>query len=317
MSVQPEVEEAALIPLVVIVGPTAVGKTAAAVALGEQVGAEIVSADSRQVYRGMDIGTAKPSAEERAQVVHHLIDIAEPDETGGLAQFMRLAHAAIVEIAARGRVPFLVGGTGQYVRALLQGWQIPEVPPDPELRSALEQESREEPSRLWERLMELDSGAADFVDRRNLRRVIRALEVCLKTGRPFSEQRCHVPPPYRVLQIGLTLERAALYARADVRVDAMLAAGLRDEVAALLAAGYDWSLPSLSGLGYLQFRPYFSGEATLEEVGTRIKLATHDFIRRQYAWFHLNDPAIHWLDAAHLDTAQLLSLLRSGGFLGS
>ncbi len=317
MSVQLEVEETSLIPLVVIVGPTAVGKTAAAVALGEQGGAEIVSADSRQVYRRMDIGTAKPSAAEQARVPHHLIDIAEPDETVGLAQFLRLAHTAIAGIAARGRIPFLVGGTGQYVRALLQGWQVPEVPPDPELRAALEQEGREEPDALWSRLMGLDPGAAEFVDRRNVRRVIRALEVCMKTGRSFSEQRRHLPPPYRVLQIGLTLEREALYARADARVDVMLAAGLCDEVAALLAAGYDWSLPSMSGLGYLQFKPYFAGEAALEEVGARIKLDTHDFIRRQYAWFHLDDPAIHWLNAAHLDLTELLALLRSNGFLDS
>ena len=286
-----------LIPLVAIVGPTAVGKTRLAVALGPQLHAEVISVDSRQFYRGMDIGTAKPTPEERTQLPHHLIDIADPDETVGLAQFLRLARAAIEDIAGRGKLPFLVGGTGQYMRALLQGWQVPEVSPDPELRADLEQQAASAPAVLWARLMALDPDAADFIDRRNLRRVIRALEVCLKTGQPFSEQRRRVPPPYRVLQLGLTLERESLYARADARVEAMLAAGLPDEVERLRAAGYGWELPSMSGLGYIQFRPYFAGQATLDEVAARIKLDTHDFIRRQYTWFRLADPHIHWLAA--------------------
>lgn len=286
-----------LIPLVAISGPTAVGKTRLALALGPQVNAEVISVDSRQFYRGMDIGTAKPTPEERAQLPQHLIDIADPDETVGLAQFLRLARAAIEDIAARGRLPFLVGGTGQYMRALLQGWQVPEVSPDPGLRADLERQAASDPAALWAQLLALDPDAADFIDRRNLRRVIRALEVCLKTGRPFSEQRRRVPPPYRVLQLGLTLERESLYARADARVAAMLAAGLPDEVERLRALGYGWELPAMSGLGYIQFRPYFAGQATLDEIAARIKLDTHDFIRRQYTWFRLTDPQIHWLEA--------------------
>lgn len=285
-----------MIPLVAVVGPTAVGKTALAVALGPRVNAEVVSADSRQLYRHMDIGTAKPTPQERAAVPHHLLDVADPDATVSLAQYLRLARAAIADIAARGQVPFLVGGTGQYVRALLQGWQTPEVPPDPELRAALEQQAAIDPEAAWARLLRLDPDVAAFIDPRNVRRVVRALEVTLKSGRPFSEQRRAVAPSYRVLQLGLTLEREALYARADARVTAMLEAGLRDELAALLAAGYDWTLPALSGLGYGQFRPYFEGNATVDEVAERIRLDTHDFIRRQYAWFSLKDPAIHWLD---------------------
>ncbi len=286
-----------LIPLVAIIGPTAVGKTRLALALGPQVNAEVISVDSRQSYRGMDIGTAKPTPEERAHLPHHLIDIADPDETVGLAQFLRLARAAIEDIVARGRLPFLVGGTGQYMRALLQGWQVPEVSPDPGLRADLERQAASDPAALWAQLLSLDPDAADFIDRRNLRRVIRALEVCLKTGRPFSEQRRRVPPPYRVLQLGLTLERESLYARADARVEAMLAAGLPDEVERLRALGYGWELPAMSGLGYIQFRPYFAGQATLDEIAARIKLDTHDFIRRQYTWFRLTDPQIHWLEA--------------------
>ncbi|MBN2004540.1 MAG: tRNA (adenosine(37)-N6)-dimethylallyltransferase MiaA [Anaerolineae bacterium] len=284
-------ETATDIPLVAIVGPTAVGKTALAATLAESVPVEVVSADSRQCYRWMDIGTAKPLA-ERKQVQHHLIDIADPDETVGLAQFLQLAQAAIANIAARRKLPLLVGGTGQYVRGLLQGWQVPEVPPDPALRAMLEQQSGEA---LWAQLLAQDPAAGDFIDPRNLRRVIRALEVIHATGRPFSEQRRHIPPPYRVLQIGLTLERSALYARADARVEAMMATGLPVEVENLLARGYGWELPSMSGLGYGQFRPFFAGQATLAEVAERIKLDTHDFIRRQYAWFRPNAPDIHWL----------------------
>ncbi|HOU11786.1 MAG TPA: tRNA (adenosine(37)-N6)-dimethylallyltransferase MiaA [Anaerolineae bacterium] len=293
----------ALIPVIAIVGPTAVGKTALALTLGEMLAAEIVSADSRQFYRWMDIGTAKPTAAERARVVHHLIDIADPDETVGLAQFLRLARAAIADVAQRGRIPLLVGGTGQYVRALLEGWQTPEVAPDPALRATLEAQAAADPAELWARLSALDPEASAFIDPRNVRRIIRALEVCLKTGQPFSQQRRHVPPPYYTLQLGLTMERAALYARADTRVEAMMAAGLPTEVEGLLQRGYDWRLPAMSGLGYGQFRPYFAGEATLAEVSERIKLDTHAFIRRQYAWFHPQALNIHWLDPAASDDA--------------
>jgi len=297
-------ETETLIPVVAIVGPTAIGKTALALALGETVPAEVISADSRQFYRRMDIGTAKPTPSERAQMPHHLIDIADPDETVGLARFLRLARNAVDEVAARGRIPFVVGGTGQYVYALLEGWQTPEVPPDPALRAELEAQAATNPAALWARLIALDPEAATFIDPRNLRRVIRALEVCLKTGQPFSAQRRRIPPPYRALHIGLTMERTALYARADARVDAMMAAGLPDEVMALRERGYDWHLPALSSLGYSQFRPYFAGEVTLEDVTERIKLDTHAFIRRQYAWFRSRATDIHWLDSGQDATVQ-------------
>ncbi len=298
------------IPLIAIVGPTAVGKTAAALEVGTRYEAEVISADSRQLYRYMDIGTAKPTPQERARLPHHLVDVADPDETVGLARFVRLARAAIVDVHARGKLPLLVGGSGQYVRAVLEGWQIPDVPPDPALRAEFRARAAADPDALWAQLMALDPQAADFVDRRNVRRVIRALEVCLKTGRPFSVQRRRVPPPYRVLQVGLTMARAALYARADARVDRMMEAGLLQEVTWLLEHGYDWTLPAMSGLGYIQFRPYFEGRATLAEVVARIKLATHAFIRRQYTWFRPSDPAIHWLEAAEA-SARLPALVAS------
>lgn len=285
--------------LLVLVGPTAVGKTALSLHLAERLGGEVVSADSRLFYRGMDIGTAKPTPQERARVPHHLLDIAAPDETVGLAEFQEQAYAAIDSIHARARLPLLVGGSGQYVRAVVEGWRIPRVPPDPALRAELEaQAEREGAAALHARLSRLDPVAAQRIDFRNVRRVIRALEVCLITGQPISEQQGKQKPPYRVLQIGLTMERDALYARADRRVEAMMAAGLEDEVRRLVEAEYGWELPAMSGLGYGQFKPYFEGQATLEEVAAEIKRATRRFIRHQYNWYSPNNPAIRWFDVA-------------------
>ncbi|MCP4543257.1 MAG: tRNA (adenosine(37)-N6)-dimethylallyltransferase MiaA [Chloroflexi bacterium] len=284
-------------PLLVIIGPTAVGKTALSLHLAEALNGEVISADSRLFYRGMDIGTAKPTTEEQSGVPHHLINIANPDETVGLADFQERAYAIIADIHIRDKLPLLVGGTGQYVRALVEGWRIPRVPPDPTLRAKLEvQAEREGPGTLHARLIQLDPVAAQRIDPRNLRRVIRALEVCLITGLPISEQQGKQPPPYRILQIGLTMERATLYDRADLRVDAMMDAGLEDEVRRLVEAGYGWNLPAMSGLGYIQFRPYFEGQVTLEDIVIEIKSATHRFVRRQYNWFRLKDPHIRWFD---------------------
>ena len=290
-------QQHSLPPLIAVVGPTAIGKTALGIHLARAFDGEIISADSRQFYRRMNIGTAKPAREELAQAPHHLIDIADPDETVGLAQFLRLARQTLQEITARGRLPLVVGGTGQYVRALLEGWQVPEVPPDPELRARLGREAEKDPDAVWQRLLALDPAVVDFIDPRNVRRVVRALEVSLMTGQPFSALRRRTPPPYNILRIGLTMDREALYVRADARVDAMVATGLLDEVKDLLACGYGWELPALSGLGYAQFRPFFAGQASLDEVVERIKFDTHDFIRRQYTWFRLNDPAIRWYQA--------------------
>jgi tRNA dimethylallyltransferase len=286
-------------PLIVIVGPTAVGKTALSLSLAERLDGEIVSADSRLFYRGMDVGTAKPTAEERSRVPHHLIDIADPDDTVGLTRFRRLATAAIAGIHGRRRLPFLVGGTGQYVRAVVEGWSPPVVPPDPALRAELEEQAkREGPQALHARLHALDAEAAARIDPRNVRRTIRALEVCLTTGRPFSAQRSRIPPPYRTRQVGLTMDRAALYARADARLEVMMKTGLLEEVRRLVEAGYGWDLPAMSGLGYAQFRPYLEGTATLEEAVAEIKRATRRFIRRQYNWFRLSDPRIRWFEPA-------------------
>jgi tRNA dimethylallyltransferase len=298
--------------LLTIVGPTAVGKTALSLHLAQALDGEIVSADSRLFYRGMDVGTAKPTAEERARADHHLIDIADPDETVGLAEFQEQAYAATDAVHARGRLPLLVGGTGQYVRAVVQGWCVPRVSPDPDLRAELEAQAEQKGhAALHARLAQLDPAAAAKIDPRNVRRVIRALEVCLITGQPISEQQGKQPPPYHIKQIGLTMEREALYARADERIEAMMVAGLEDEVRRLVEAGYGWELPAMSGLGYVQFKPYFTGEATLEEVVEEIKRATRRFIRHQYNWFRPSDPAIQWFDAVETPLVEIESAIKT------
>ena len=242
--------------LVVIVGPTAVGKTARAIDLAQRFEGEIVSADSRQIYRGMDIGTAKPTREEQSLARHHLIDIVAPDESYTLAQFQADAYAAIDDILARGKLPLLVGGTGLYVRAVVEGLRIPHVAPNEELRAQL---AAQDSFALYDRLRELDPDAAARIDPRNVRRTIRALEVCLTTGKRFSELGHASPPPYRITQIGLTTKRPELYARIDARVDRMMEQGLTAEVKALVRQGYSWNLPSMSGLGYREIGAYLRG----------------------------------------------------------
>jgi tRNA dimethylallyltransferase len=272
-----------------------VGKTALALQLAERLDAEIVSADSRYLYLGMDIGTAKPTREERARVPHHLVDVTTPDKAWSLAQVQAAATGAIGDIHARGKLPLMVGGTGQYIRAITEGWQAPGGEPSPELRAELEaQLQREGLASLVKRLAAVDPASAAVVDVRNPRRVIRALEVALTTGQSFVAQRRKSPPPYHITTIGLALPRAELYARIDARVEAMLAAGLVDEVRALAARGYGWDLPAMSALGYRQIGAYLRGECDLAEAVRRIKRDTRAFVRRQANWFKLTDPTIHW-----------------------
>jgi tRNA dimethylallyltransferase len=297
--------------LVVIVGPTGVGKTAVAIEVAEAAGGEIVSADSRQVYRGMDIGTAKPMPEERRRVAHHLIDVVNPDEPFTLAEYQRLAYAAIDDIAARGKLPLLVGGTGLYVRTVTEGLAIPHVPPNPELRARLRREAEEIGAvSLHARLQRVDPIAASRIDPRNVRRVIRALEVYEATGAPISHWQRTQPPSYHLLRIGLTMERAELYRRIDARIDAMMAAGLVDEVRGLVARGYSYDLPSMSGLGYQQIGEYLRGEVDLAEAVRRIKSHTRRFVRHQYTWFRLDDMSIRWFEATPSVVEQVLDTVR-------
>ncbi|MFN2151368.1 MAG: tRNA (adenosine(37)-N6)-dimethylallyltransferase MiaA [Anaerolineales bacterium] len=287
--------------LLVIVGPTAVGKTDLSLSIAKKFDGEIISADSRLFYKGLDIGTAKPSIAERSAVPHHLINICKPDQTLTLGQYQRLAYRAIDDISERGHLPLLVGGTGQYIMAVVEGWGIPEIAPHPALRRQLEKLGPEELAR-W--LYEIDPLAAARIDPRNMRRVVRALEVALVSGRPISELQEKTPPPYNVHIIGLHRDRESLYERIDNRVDAMISAGLVQEVAGLREQGYRAQLPSMSGLGYRQILTYLRGEMSLDEAVDRIKFETHRFARQQSTWFRQDDPRITWFDLQEDDRGQ-------------
>jgi tRNA dimethylallyltransferase len=199
------------LPLIVILGPTAVGKTDLAIEIAQAIQGEIISADSRQIYRYMDIGTAKPTTQQQKAAPHHLLDVVDPDENLALAQYQKMAYQTIADTHQRGHTPMLVGGTGQYITAVVEGWTIPEVPPNEELRAELETYASEQgAAALHERLRQLDPAAADNIDYRNIRRVVRALEVGIESGQPISELQRKRPPPYRTLTYGLTLEREPL-----------------------------------------------------------------------------------------------------------
>ena len=283
-------------PLITLLGPTAAGKTSLSLELAERFDGEIVSADSRLVYRGMDIGTAKPTAAEQARVPHHLLDVTTPDRPLTLAQYQRLAYTAIDDIHRRGRVPFLVGGSALYLRSVTEGLRIPEVPPNPALRAELEAfVAAEGHEALHRRLAELDPVGAGQIDGRNVRRVVRALEIVLETGQPKSELEGADPPPYGILTIGLEVEREILHARIVERVRQMLDAGLADETARLLAAGYAANLPALSSLGYREMGQHLRGELTLDEAVERIGIETNRFVRHQSTWFRRMD-WVQWFD---------------------
>lgn len=289
MSTQPPVSPVTTLPpLVVIVGPTAVGKTQLAIELAEASNGEIVNADSRLFYRGMDIGTAKPSPEERSRVPHHLVDILGPNDPVSLAVFQDLAYAAIDNILARGKVPFLVGGTPQYVNAVVEGWQIPRVEPDPALRARLQQEADAHGiDPLLERLRVVDPDAAGR-NAGNLRRIIRALEVWEKTGRPISEQQRKGPPRYDALEIGLWRPREELRQRIAVRAMEQVRDGLFDEIRDLIAAGADPGRPAFSSIGYRQAMPHIRGGTTAEEAIERIRFDSARLVRHQETWWRKN-----------------------------
>jgi tRNA dimethylallyltransferase len=293
------------LPLIILVGPTAVGKTELAIQLSERFSGEIVSADSRLFYRGMDIGTAKPTPEEQARIPHHLIDIANLDETLSLAVFQAKAHETIAAIHKRGKLPFLVGGTGQYIRAVTEGWTPPEVVPDDRLRDELGRlalshmegmDDEKGVSWLHAKLAMLDPDAASKIDARNVRRTIRALEVILTTGRKFSEQRSQSESPYHLITIGLTRPRSELYERVDQRIEAMFANGFVDEVKGLLGKGYSPTLPSMSAIGYRECVRAVKGELTEEQAKAEMRRATRIFVRRQANWFKESDPHIKWFN---------------------
>jgi tRNA dimethylallyltransferase len=285
-------------PLIFLVGPTATGKSALALCVAPALGGEIISADSRLLYRGMDIGTAKPSPAERALVPHHLIDVTDPAHPWSLSDYLASARQLFREITARKRLPLLVGGTGQYIRALHEGWRMPSAIPNGALREELEERAKKEGGdSLFAELIALDPEAALFIDPRNIRRVIRALEVVRSTGQPFSAQRAKDPLPFRLLILGLRLPREELYTQADARIQAMLHAGWVEEVQGLLRQGYPPTLPAFSALGYGEIIRHLRGELSLAECIQEIQYATHRFIRHQDAWFRKDNLDIQWMDA--------------------
>jgi len=285
--------------MIAIVGPTAVGKSELALRLAQWFPIEIVSADSRQVYRYMDIGTNKPSLAERASVPHHVIDVIEPDEDFSLAMYHQLAIQATKVIQQKDKLPLLVGGSGLYVWSLLEGWRIPQVPPNQRLRRQLEAKAEQEGSHsLYQELQNIDSMAAVKINPGNIRRIIRALEIYHTTGQHPSQLQRKEAPSFPILIIGLTQERNELYRRIDRRVDKMIQKGLVEEVKQLFKRGYNPSLPSMSGIGYKQIGQFLQSKMTLPLAIDKIKYETHRLARHQYAWFRLSDNRIHWFDTS-------------------
>lgn len=280
-------------------------------ALARRLDGEIVGADSRQVYRSMDIGTAKPPPSDQRLVPHHLIDVADPDEPFGLAQYLDLATAAIVDIRKRGRLPIVVGGTGQYVWSLIEGWKVPRVPPNHAFRSALEGRAQQEgAAALHAELAHRDPIAAAEIHPNNVRRVIRALEIFSTTGQPPSALRALRSPSEDTIVYGLRLSRQEIYERIDRRIDAMFAAGFVDEVRGLLEAEYDPALPSMSGIGYAQVVQYLQGDGSLDEAIGATKTATHRLARQQATWFRLDDQRIIWIAPDEVERAVALVAAR-------
>ncbi|MBM3926568.1 MAG: tRNA (adenosine(37)-N6)-dimethylallyltransferase MiaA [SAR202 cluster bacterium] len=294
---------------IVIVGPTAAGKSGLGLWLAQTLDGEIINADSRQVYRGMDIGTAKATAQERALVPHHLLDLCDPDEDFSLARFLELARNAIEDVQERRRLPIIVGGTGQYVWALLEGWRPPTVPPNSTLRADLELQLKQRGVwALYQLLSAVDPEAAQRTDPKNPRRVIRALEVHLTSkGQAVRPKKTALAQD--VLILGLTMPRKELYRRIDERLDGMMAQGFLEEVRRIVEAGYSPSLPSMSSAGYKELAAHLAGKLSLDEAVQRAKYRTHQIARRQYNWFRLDDPRIRWLEADGAEFDKALAIV--------
>lgn len=296
--------------LVAIVGPTAVGKSSVSLTLARDSNGEIINADSRQIYRYMDIGTSKPSDRERAIVPHHLFDIVNPDEPFSIALYRNAALDTIAAIQHRGNLPILVGGSGLYIWSLLENWDVPKVPPDIPFRKQLEAQAKEKGTDfLYRKLTGIDPVTAGRILPDNLRRIIRALEIYQSTDQIPSKLQRKGLPFCPVLVIGLTAVRTDLYRSIDNRVDDMIKQGLIDEVKKLAALGYHRNLPSMSSIGYKQIFMYLNGEIDLPEAIRQIKTRTHNFARRQYAWFRPADQRIHWFMAGETQYGDIMILL--------
>lgn len=294
-----------------ICGPTAAGKSEIAVAVGPGLGAEIVAADSRTVFKGLDIGTAKPNAELRRRVPHHLLDVVDPSEPFTLADYQRLAREAVAGIWARGRLPLVVGGTGLYIRAVVDELALPPVPPNHAVRADLEAEARlHGADRLHSRLAALDPVAASRIHPNNVRRTIRVLEIIVATGLPASRLQSRGEGLGPAVMVGLTMPREDLYRRIELRVEAQLAGGLADEVRALLRGGIGRDTQAMAALGYREISCWLEGESTYEEAVGRLKLNTRRYAKRQLTWFR-SDPRIEWIDAGALEGEALAARVRA------
>ncbi len=298
--------------LVVIVGPTAVGKTEIAIELAEALNGEIISADSRYFYLGMDIGTAKPDIVQLARVRHHLINVAKINDNWSLANFQQAANAAIGEIISKGKLPFLVGGTGQFIRAIIEGWQIPAKAEDLRIRRAVEKwidiTGAEE---AHKKLSIIDSTAAELIDFRNKRRTIRALEVIFHTGRKFSEQRTKGYVDFEYKIIGLHRDRKELFDRIDNRIVDMFKNGLIKEVEELLSAGYSIKDPPMSAIGYQEVIQYIQGSIDFQICQDQIKKRSHEYVRRQANWFKKSDERITWFDVTVNQKENMIAYIKS------
>lgn len=280
--------------LVAVVGPTASGKTSLGISLAKEFGGEIISADSRQIYRGMDIGTAKASPAMRAEIPHHLVDIRNPDEEYTVADFKRDADEVIRAIAAKGKLPIMVGGTGLYVKAVVENLDIPKIAADPALRASIEKEIETEGlEAVFAKLVALDPEAAYVVDPKNPRRVVRALEVAITTGEPFTAQRKKNDPLYQALEIGIDPGAEILRERINQRIDQMMRDGLTDEVKKLLKE-YGQKTIAFDAIGYREIIAFLDGTQTLEEAVAAMKMNTWHFAKRQMTWFK-KDTAIRWV----------------------
>lgn len=283
--------------ILVILGPTAVGKTELSLELATSLGGEIISADSMQVYRGMDIGTAKPSLDERERVVHHLLDVVNPDQTFSVADYVSLAEEVLDNLKIKGTVPVLSGGTGLYIDALLEGFLFPDTSADPDIRDELQEQAKQDPQSLYEELEQVDPLSAKRLHPNDLRRIIRALEVYRRIGSPISvlQRKTEIKErPYLPLYVGLTRHRPELYARVDQRVDQMVQRGLVEEVTQLLQA-YPQQPTALQALGYKEIVHYLRGEMTLPESLELLKRDTRRYAKRQLSWFQRNK-RVHWFD---------------------
>ncbi len=284
--------------VLVVCGPTATGKTALAVALAQRFHGEVVSADSMQVYRGMDIGTAKPTAQERGGVPHHMMDVADPGEDYSVARYVAQAVPIVDDILARGRLPIIAGGTGLYIDHLIAGRRFPPFPGQGSLRQALQRRAGEEGlPPLWDQLAQVDPETAARLHPNDAKRIIRALEVYLATGKPLSQHNREsraLPNRYTPLTIALSFrERPALWERIDRRVDQMMARGLEREVRGLLAAGVSPQCTAMQAIGYKELAAAIRDGRPVEQGAEEVKLRSRQYAKRQLTWFR-RDPQAHW-----------------------